>query len=242
MRLLCDLGNTRIKWAWAEGTVLSGFGAGDYSGANAYATRLAGLVKPTAIAAISVARHRNEAFTRFCEKQWALSPCWHRSLRAGFGVSSLYEPPDALGVDRFAALVGARARFPGQAVCVADCGTAITIDAMDGEGVFQGGAILPGLLAAADALRAIAPHLAIPAHDRFYAAYGRTTHDAMGAGLVLGAAGAIERIFRDQGAVHGHHARLVLTGGDAARLAPYLTGPYEHLAHLTLEGLAVMAS
>ncbi|RCN58693.1 type III pantothenate kinase [Acidiferrobacter thiooxydans] len=242
MRLLCDLGNTRIKWAWAEGATLSGFGSGDYSGVEAYTTRLTGSVRPTMIAAISVARHRNEAFVRFCEEQWALAPQWYPSLREGFGVSSLYEPPETLGADRFAALAGARARFPGQAVCVADCGTAITVDALDGDGVFQGGAILPGLSAAACALRLIAPRLTGSPGDRFYAAYGRTTQDAVGGGLMLGAAGAIERLFRDQGAVLGHDARLVLTGGDAARLAPYLSTPFEHVAHLTLEGLAVMVS
>ncbi len=242
MRLLCDLGNTRIKWAWAEGAALSGFGSGGYSGGEAYTTRLTGPARPTMIAAISVARHRNEAFARFCEEQWAMAPQWHQSLREGFGITSLYEPPESLGVDRFAVLVGARARFPGQAVCVADCGTAITVDALDGDGVFQGGVILPGLSAAADVLRATAPKLTGSPGDRFYAAYGRTTQDAVGGGLILGAAGAIERIFRDQAAVLGHDARLLLTGGDAARLAPYLSGPFEHVAHLTLEGLAVMVS
>ena len=242
MRLLCDLGNTRIKWAWAEGVVLSGFGSGHYSGADVYSAGLAGPVRPTMIAAISVAPHRNEAFARFCEERWAMAPRWYQSARAGFGVASLYEPPASLGVDRFAAQVGARARFPRAAVCVVDCGTAITIDAVDGDGVFQGGAILPGLSVAADALRAIAPQLTASAQDRLYGAYGRTTQDAVAGGLLLGAAGAIERLFRDQRAVLGHDARLILTGGDAARLIPYLTTPCEHYAHLILEGLAVMAS
>ncbi len=242
MRLLCDLGNTRIKWAWAEGLALSGFGSAAYGGEESYDAGLAGPMRPTGIAAISVAPHRNAAFARFCEERWAMAPRWYQAARAGFGVSSLYEPPESLGADRFAAQVGARARRPGQAVCVVDCGTAITVDALDADGVFQGGAILPGLAAAADALRAIAPRLKGSAQDRLYAACGRTTEDAVSGGLMLGAAGAIERLVRDQRAVLGRDARLFVTGGDAARLIPYLTIPCEHCAHLILEGLAVMAS
>ncbi|WP_298134588.1 type III pantothenate kinase [Acidiferrobacter sp.] len=241
MRLLCDLGNTRIKWAWAEGVTLSGFGSGDYSGAEAYAAVLAGTIRPEAIAAISVAHHRDETFARFCEERWSMSPHWYRSLREGFGIVSLYEPPASLGADRFAALVGARARFPGRPLRVVDCGTAITIDAIDGQGVFQGGAILPGLAAAAGALRGIAPYLAPGAQDRPYLACGRTTQEAVGAGLLLGAAGAIERILRDQGGAPEGAVLVLLTGGDAARLAPYLTRSYGQFPHLTLEGLAVMA-
>lgn len=242
MKLLCDLGNTRIKWAWTDGTALTGFGSGDYAGTDDYAARLPAFPVPEAIVAISVARHHNEAFTRLCEQRWERAPRWRESAREGFGVESLYEPPESLGADRFAALVGARARYPGQSVCVADCGTAITVDALDAEGVFQGGVILPGLSAAAGALQGIAAGLAAPGEHRIYAAYGRNTRDAIGAGLVIGAAGAVERIFRDQGAVLGPGALLVVTGGDAARIGAYLTCPYEHQTHLTLEGLAVMAA
>ncbi len=241
MRLLCDLGHTRLKWAWADGLTLSACGSAAYEGAGGYAARLAGGGTPSAVVALSVARDRNEAFARFCEERWGITPLWRGSLREGFGVSSQYEPAGSLGADRFAAVVGARARYPGRPACIVDCGTAITVDALDARGVFRGGAILPGIAAAARALRGIAPMLVAPEGGADYGPCGRNTGDAVGAGLVLGAAGAVERIFHDQEAIVGAGALLVLTGGDAPRVSPYLTCAHEHLPHLTLEGLAVMA-
>ncbi len=241
MRLLCDLGHTRIKWAWADGRALSGCGSAVYAGSSGYAAKLSASGVPSAVIAISVARERNEAFARFCKERWGIAPLWRGSLPEGFGVSSLYEPAESLGADRFAALVGVRARHPGRPVCVVDCGTAITVDALDAGGVFRGGAILPGITVAARALLEVAPILAAPAGDASYGPCGRSTRDGVGAGLVLGAAGAIERIFRDQETVLGAGVLLTLTGGDASRISPYLTCSHERLPHLTLEGLAVMA-
>ncbi len=242
MKLLCDLGHTRIKWAWADGQVLSGAGSAPYEGEDGYAARLSVADAPSAVLAISVAHDRNAAFVGFCEARWGLTPLWHGSRREGFGVSSLYAPADSLGADRFAALVAVRARHPDTPACVVDCGTAITVDALDAQGVFRGGAILPGLKVAAQALRGVAPVLAASPSERRFGPCGGTTGDAVGAGLVLGAAGAIERIVHDQEAIVGTGVLVILTGGDAPRISPYLTRPHEHRPHLTLEGLAVMTA
>lgn len=242
MRLLCDLGHSRIKWAWTNGRALSGCGSAAYVGGDGYTAALSASGIPSAVVAISVARERNEAFARFCQERWGMAPLWRASLREGFGVSSVYEPAESLGADRFAALVGARARHPHRPTCVVDCGTAITVDALDAQGVFHGGAILPGIAVAARALCGVAPILTASEGEGGYGPCGRTTGGGVGAGLFLGAAGAIERLFHDQEALVGAGALLILTGGDAPRMSPYLTCPHEHCPHLTLEGLAVMAS
>ncbi|MHB1514040.1 MAG: type III pantothenate kinase [Acidiferrobacter sp.] len=241
MKLLCDLGHTRVKWAWADGQVLSGWGSAPYEGEEGYAARLPVANAPSAVFAISVARDRNAAFAGFCQGRWGLTPLWHGSRREGFGVSSRYAPAESLGADRFAALVGVRVRHPGAPACVVDCGTAITVDALDARGVFRGGAILPGLTIAARALQAVAPALVAPVCEGRFGPCGGTTGEAVGAGLVLGAVGAIERIVHDQEAIVGAGALVILTGGDAPRISSYLTCPHEHWPHLTLEGLAVMA-
>src|SRR5690606_2659551 len=62
----------------------------------------------------------------------------------GFGVINAYAAPERLGADRWLALIAARRIEPG-AVCVVDCGTAITIDVMHADGVHLGGLIMPGL-------------------------------------------------------------------------------------------------
>lgn len=55
-----------------------------------------------------------------------------------------YETPLTLGKDRIAGAVGARTQFPEQPVLVIDIGTAITIDFVSADGIFQGGIISPG--------------------------------------------------------------------------------------------------
>lgn len=240
-KLLCDLGNSRLKWALWDGK-LFGCGSGAYEGDGGFADGLIALPRPDAIAAISVAGRHNLAFQAFCQARWGLVPTWHGVRREGFGVRSLYEPPETLGVDRFAALVGARARFGACVVCVVDCGTAITVDALDQDGVFQGGAILPGVTTAGAALRRAADTLPVMDLAGEAVALGRSTVSAMKAGLLLGTAGAIDRIVQEQTKALSVVALVVLTGGDAQKLGAYLSCPHEVVPYLTLEGLAVMAA
>jgi type III pantothenate kinase len=60
------------------------------------------------------------------------------SLPALAGVTNGYRNPSQLGCDRFAAAIAGHALAPGQAVIVANCGTATTIDAVTADGVFRG--------------------------------------------------------------------------------------------------------
>ncbi|HEY4372689.1 MAG TPA: type III pantothenate kinase, partial [Burkholderiales bacterium] len=70
---------------------------------------------------------------------------WVVSSPAQCGVTNGYRNPAQLGTDRWAALIGARALLPDQAVLVVVCGTATTIDLLTPEGHFPGGNILPGM-------------------------------------------------------------------------------------------------
>lgn len=229
-----------MKWGLWEGHLLS-HGAASYGGKDGFDRALATLAAPAEVAAISVAPHQERRFAEFCESRWQLSPVWYSAVREGFGILSQYEPAESLGVDRFAALVGARRRWPHRALCVVDCGTAMTIDGVDAEGVFWGGVILPGVRAAGEALSRVAPSLLVTAWDEDVSVWGLTTQDAVRGGVVKGAAGAIERVFQEQCVRLMGSPLLILTGGDAPRLGPHLRCPYELVPHLTLEGVAVMA-
>jgi type III pantothenate kinase len=56
-----------------------------------------------------------------------------------------YRTPSTLGMDRFAAAVGAVAAKPGVPLLVIDVGTAITIDYVTDKGYYMGGNISPGI-------------------------------------------------------------------------------------------------
>lgn len=68
-----------------------------------------------------------------------------KSSDCAHGVISGYRFYQQLGVDRWLALIGAHHRYPKQSLVIIDSGTATTVDILVGEGVHQGGWILPGI-------------------------------------------------------------------------------------------------
>ncbi|MBN2872262.1 MAG: type III pantothenate kinase [Halothiobacillaceae bacterium] len=70
-----------------------------------------------------------------------------------------YPEPARLGVDRFCAMIEARARIDTGPLAVIDAGTAVTLDVLDASGQHRGGLILPGLQAQIQGLRVTVPGL-----------------------------------------------------------------------------------
>jgi len=60
-------------------------------------------------------------------------------------VINLYKTPLTLGLDRYAAVIGAQAMFPGENCLVIDAGTCITYDFISSERIYSGGSISPGI-------------------------------------------------------------------------------------------------
>ena len=56
-----------------------------------------------------------------------------------------YDDPSSLGSDRFLAMLGAMNQFSKKPLLVIDIGSAMTFDVIDGDGIHQGGLIMPGL-------------------------------------------------------------------------------------------------
>ncbi len=99
---------------------------------------------------------------------------------------------------------------------VADFGTAITIDCVNDEGVFQGGAILPGLDMAAKSLQAGTAQLPLVELSNPDWVFGKDTRQAIVGGLVYGARGALRELVETYATELGHWPVVILTGGDAA--------------------------
>lgn len=132
-----------------------------------------------------------------------------------------YDSPETLGVDRIASAVGASALYPDEGCVVADCGSAITIDLIDRTGIFRGGRISPGLEMRAKAMSSYTARLPFVSGDGDVPFVGRTTETSLRSGIVFGIAhelaGAVADYSEDRGV-----RRLVLTGGDSARLYPFV--------------------
>jgi len=127
-----------------------------------------------------------------------------------------YEPVQALGSDRW---LGAMAAFRlfGSSLVI-DCGSATTINHIDHQGVFRGGAIGPGLRAMTQGMSLVTPGLPVADLDGVVVMPARRSEDAVTAGVLLGYAGLVERLVASCLASARSGVRLVLTGGNADRL------------------------
>jgi type III pantothenate kinase len=149
-----------------------------------------------------------------------------------------YDPPASLGVDRLLAAIGAADRH-GMPVLIADCGTATTLDAVDPDGAFVGGAILCGLATQRDALAertALLPPVELEPPP---AVLGQNTAACLQVGLVLGHAGAIAWLSkRMRMALAAPWAPLIGTGGLAPVLAEAVPDLFSAVEpDLVLDGL-----
>jgi type III pantothenate kinase len=245
--LLIDAGNTRIKWArCVDGRLKRSQAAAHGSWAAAdFARRLFGGRPPDRVLVASVAGvHVRTALTQAAGRA-GVPIEFVRVPRRGGGVTVGYLEPWRLGVDRYAALVGAHALFAGVPLLVTGVGTALTLDLLNGGGRHLGGAIIPSpalmietLLKRTQGIRRRAQGGA----RRALGPFGRSTRDAITEGARFAAAAAIDRA-AGEGAVHvGRRPLVVLTGGGAAQVRPLLESACVTVPDLVLSGLAALAT
>jgi type III pantothenate kinase len=146
--------------------------------------------------------------------------------------------PHAVGADRIANCIAARARCPdGEPVVVIDVGTALTFDLVSGEGAFLGGAIAPSMRLAAGALveraaQLFAVDLSVPA-----SVVGTTTADNLRAGIVLGYLDLVAGLIARFRAEIPDPVHVIATGGHGALFAERIDAIEAYAPFLTLEGL-----
>jgi type III pantothenate kinase len=241
VRLLLDLGNTRAKWAWLRADGLQRASAVAWRDAGWADTLVAAWAQAPAPAAVWIAAVAPQAqvdeLMRRIDGLWPGVPVRQLvSPQAGGGIVNAYAAPERLGVDRFLAMVAARARAATPAV-VAGFGTAVAVDVIDGEGRHLGGVIAPSpdrmqQTVLASTARVLVDHPA-PAGP-----LGTSTEQALASGCWLAVAALVDRVAADATADGGPRPEILLHGGDAPRVAPLLRVPCRIVPDLVLEGLA----
>jgi type III pantothenate kinase len=252
MKLLLDAGNSRLKWAWSSAGELVNTGQVLHRNQDLAAVlelalrdsprpdevRVANVAGPAAAAVI-----RDSVLSR-C----GVPPVFACSGVSAHGLRNGYRDPRQLGVDRWLAMCAAWQKFPGS-LCVVDAGTAVTVDMIAADGRHAGGLIVPGLALMAGALRretgdldrAAGPDLERDAQlsgppDRY--ALGLDTAGGIRLGAIRSLAALIADCLAGADAADGG-AKLVITGGDGARLAGWVGRPAAHVPDLVLAGLAL---
>lgn len=246
MNLLIDMGNSRLKSAQLIGGRLVSFESMSYDGRPPIDCLKSVINGKSEIDAITLVSVLGDAFKSelldFCEAK-KIFLTWAASTAQAHGVINSYHQPSRLGSDRFVALVGARKLFPKQYCIVVDCGTAVTVDALDAQGVFLGGVIMPGLQLWGDSLTGRASQL--NAHELEQPdVFARDTPQAIGSGSVYGLVGAVEGVCQRMASQFEAQAGVevpvikVLCGGDAELIAAHTSVKFEVLPQLVLTGLA----
>jgi type III pantothenate kinase len=237
MILAIDCGNTRAKWGMRDANAAGwhALGAMPLADIARLGEDWSSLPAPARIMIANVAGEPARAALCAVLARFGVEPVWIRSRAAQCGVSNGYADPAQLGVDRWAALVGARQLQRG-ACLVVNAGTATTADMLTAAGEFRGGIILPGVDLMKRALAANTAGLALAAGH--FADEPQCTADAIESGCLHAQAGAIERMFArlEPGAV------CLLSGGNAGRILPMLNIPVRTVDNLTLEGLVRMGA
>lgn len=155
------------------------------------------------------------------------------------GVNIKLDDPGQLAGDLITGAVGALALYKPPLVVV-DMGTATTIVAIDSEGSYLGGAIIPGIKLSYSALSSgtsLLPNIAIEAPKK---CIGTNTVDSMKSGAVYGTAALIDGMIDRMETELGEPVTVVATGGLAGTVVPYCRRKIEYEPALLLKGLAIL--
>lgn len=247
--LAIDIGNTRLKWALyaspQPGAALLQHGAVFLENIDRLAeTEWSTLPTPHSMLGCNVA---GDAVRRRVEEQlelWDIEPRWVVSSPHAGGITNGYDHPSRLGTDRFVALIGARSlvvrRGAPRACLVVMVGTAVTVDALDAEGHFLGGLILPGHGIMLRALESGTAGLHVPTGE--VTLFPTNTSDALTSGGTYAIAGAVERLFQHLAQHCGQEPACMMTGGAGWKMAPSMTRPFELVDNLIFDGLLEIAA
>ena len=244
--LLVDIGNSRVKWARLERNVLGTQRAAAHAGWTAadWQMRLFDDGPVDAVLAATVAGDASAAALAEAARIAAgVEPRFVATAREAAGVRNGYADPSLLGVDRWLAVIGAYHRIRGACV-VADIGTAATIDVVAADGRHRGGFIVPGPALMVASLLSGTSDLGARHESSGPASGARfadNTRDAMEQGCRLAVAALIDRSVDEAAGAAAGRPALLLTGGAAADVQPYLRCPVASVPDLVLRGLAVLA-
>jgi type III pantothenate kinase len=245
--LLVDIGNSRVKWAASVDGTLETQQAAEYTQwtVDDWQRTLFGPRPIDRVVVASVAAERStQLLAEAARRNGVTDVRFIASTAAAGGVRNAYPDPRLLGVDRWVAVIGAY-HLCGGACCVVDVGTAATVDGVDGSGTHLGGYIVPGPHMMVRSLHVGTSQLA-----SYTAASGAhagalladNTREAIERGCRVALAALVDRAFADLARATAGTPTLVLTGGAAAEIQPWLVTPVRPVPDLVLRGLAHLAA
>jgi type III pantothenate kinase len=254
MLLAIDAGNTNIKFALVDGTVIKArwrIATDARRTADQYAVWLIQLLElegygreaVTDVLIATVVPRALHNLQHLADKYFGVEAGVAGRGDFDWGIALDVDEPQSVGADRAVNAIAAHAAHPGDLITIS-FGTATTLDHVDFNGAYKGGIIAPGLNLSLDALVAAAaklPRIAIEA-PQDDSVIGRTTESQMLIGIYWGYVAMIEGLLIRMKAEIGRPVKVIATGGLAT-----VFQQHSHLfdavdPDLTLRGIALLHS
>jgi len=254
MKLLIDIGNTRIKLACLDGKQVRFMAALPTQDQQALAhdlgEQIASAGPSRSAIGVCVGQPAMQQLVQAIVGS-STSIDWIESTAYAAGVTNGYPDPTQLGADRWVAVIGLTRQFSTQepagkppSKILATFGTATTIDTLSGEQVFRGGLILPGLALMRSSLAAATARL--PASDGLVTDNPTSTTSAIASGIAAAQIGALKQQIAIAQEADGQPPEVFVSGGAYEAIEHALVERLpgcrlRHLPHAVLDGLAVLA-
>ncbi len=235
VQLLLDVGNTRIKWRLTASDLVD-------SGLAINTEELFAQLKHIVVDRVLLSSVRSVELTEdlvgLIKAQFNCLVLQAESSPNSCGVSNNYANPSQLGVDRWLAAIAAYKLAAGGCIVI-DAGSAVTMDYVDDDGVFQGGVIAPGLEMLKQSLKGGTDRVSFESSFSMSKnPLGLNTQAAVSSGVMLMLIGFVNEALTSLGR-HCHESPIIyITGGDAQAIMPYLDVDLCYVDGLVLDGLA----
>jgi type III pantothenate kinase len=247
--LAVDVGNTRLKWALYDqgqpGATLLNQGVVFVEHIDELSEGDWRHLTPHTMLGCNVTGDAVRRRIEYQMEAFEAAPRWVVAQERAGGVINGYDHPTRLGADRWAALAGARWHVtkrlrPGvpTPTLVVMIGTAVTVDAVDADGRFLGGIIIPGHGIMLKALESGTAGLRVPTGE--VRNFPLNTSDGLTSGGTFAITGAIESMHRRLHQHCGAAPVVLMTGGAGWKVSPYLSVAHELVETLIFDGLLVL--
>jgi type III pantothenate kinase len=241
--VVVDVGNSAIKWGRCDRDSVSDTASLSLEDVAAWDKQANtwGL-RPAAVWIVTTVNPRAcDQFVLWIQKRGGTARILSAAQELPLHVS--LDKPDHVGIDRLLDAVAANGlRPPGRPAVVVDAGSAVTVDWIDADGIFTGGAIMPGFRLMARSLHehtALLPLIVTPRSTP--AAPGTSTPSAMELGIYWSVIGGVSAILDAYRRRFDSEPVVFVTGGDSEVLIGDLKTAATHWPEMTLEGIRLTA-
>lgn len=249
MRLLIDIGNSRIKWALQTSERISSQQTIAHRGLTAQQIIKEVLQPYLAVEAVFISNVAGDAIAAILRQaiidHWGLEPVFVSAVAEctvrGRVLRNGYIQPAQLGVDRWLAMMAARS-LTANATLVVSMGTAMTLDAINAEGQHLGGLIIPGLDIMRQSLLQQTSDLAarfrqVKTAEVVPNLLADNTLDGIQVGTLRAASSVIASLYTQL--QQRDNTKILLTGGAADEIQKVIQVESEVIPNLVLQGLSL---